>query len=286
MSDRIVGICRFSFLGRGDWIGMRGQGVTKAGQLERRAGLIYAPDRLARRFAAFQTMLLPSIAAQTDGDFQLWILTSPELPAQWMARLRALCAPVPQIRIIVSAERSTADALAGPLAEATDAAGGPIIQFRVDDDDALSQHFIGRLRAHMRRFDDLPTIALSMPRGVILRSFDREPLSCWFAFQPFIGIGAAVRLSASAQSVFLCPRSELSRHFPSFSDPVGLSYVNLRWEEGDSAARDKLNWDGRHVPIDPVDLANHLAEDFPFLIGADLDFITQSRSETPGGPAD
>ena len=116
MNDRIVGICRFSFLGHGDWIGMRSDAATRSDRLERQIGMLYAEDRLARRLAAFQSMLLPSIAAQTDGDFQLWILTSPELPAAWLARLRALCAPVPQIRIIVSDERTTEDALAAEVA--------------------------------------------------------------------------------------------------------------------------------------------------------------------------
>ena len=278
MNDRIVGICRFSFLGHGDWIGMRSDAATRSDRLERQIGMLYAEDRLARRFAAFQTMLLPSIAAQTDGDFELWILTSPELPAAWLARLRALCAPVPQIRIIVSDERTTEDALAAPLAEAAGAAGGPLTQFRVDDDDALSRHFIARLRQRMLRFADMLVVAISMAAGLILRRFDAEPVSYWRSLQRFIGIGVAVRQDVHGLSVFQHNHFDLPRELPAFSDPGGLNYVHLRWDEGDSSIPARQNWSDRHIEIGPEEFGACLVDDFPFLIGADLGFIAEGAA--------
>ena len=81
MRDDIVGICRFSFLGKCDWAETTGKDGDTARVMARRRAMLYAPDRLARRFAAFERLCLPSIRAQTDGDFQFWLLTSPEMPA-------------------------------------------------------------------------------------------------------------------------------------------------------------------------------------------------------------
>lgn len=274
MGDRIVGICRFSFLGRGDWIGMRGPVALTPDRRDRQAAMLYAPARMASRFAAFEAMLLPSISAQTDADFELWILTSPQLPAVWMARLRDLCAPLPQIRIIVSDEPTTEAALAAPLAQAAAGSGGPPIQFRVDDDDALSQHFIARLRRHVKRFNDMPTFVISMATGLILRRFDQEPVSYWRGLQRFVGIGVAARMPEPGQSVYLYDHFDLPRTLPAFSDVRGLNYVHLRWHEGDSSPLAQQSWSNRHIEIGPKKFHASLAEDFPFLIGADLGFLT------------
>lgn len=274
MNDRIVGICRFSFLGLGDWIGMRGGGDASPERIAHQAAQIYAPDRLERRFAAFETLFLPWVAAQTDPDFELWILTSPELPAPDMARLRDLCAPLPQIRIIVSAERDCKAALAEPLMQVAQAAGGPVMQFRIDDDDALSRHYIARLRAHMRRFQDMRTVAISMACGLILRSYGDEPVSFWRAKQLFGSAGAAVRMADRSRSVFSRNHFDLPRHFPAFSDIEGLNYVQLRWDAGDSAAPAQMNWDSRHVALALAHFEALIEDDFPFLKNADFGFMT------------
>ncbi|MDO5643618.1 MAG: glycosyltransferase [Paracoccus sp. (in: a-proteobacteria)] len=275
MADQIVGICRFSFLGKGDWIGMRGSNVIDADALARQAAILYAPERLARRMRAFETMFLPWISAQTDQDFALWILTSPELPADTRARLQELCAGLAQVRIITSDLRVTDDALSAPLAKAAARQDGrPVMQFRIDDDDTLSRHYIARLRAQMRRFDDLGAVAISMPLGIILRSYGTEPLSYWRLNQSFGSAGAAARLWMANRSIYSRNHFALPRALPSFCEPREPGYVQIRWNMGDSAVPAQENWGPHYNQISREAYEAMIADDFPWLADADLGFIT------------
>lgn len=273
LQDVIVGICRFSFLGRCDWAGTAGQGAGAPELLAQRGALLYAPERLERRFAAFETLCLPSVKAQTDGDFRFWLLTSPEMPRPWLERLRDLCAGVPQIRLIVSDKRETVNALREPLREAAEAAGRPVIQFRVDDDDAFSRHHVARIRRHARRFADLPAFAISYPQGLVMGSYQGEPISYWRAHQPFLGAGAAVRMRGPGRCIYAYNHFQLPKHFPAFTDVGGLGYVQTRWDEGDSVATIVAKFPKWFQQLDPAEFQRELAEDFPFLQGIDLGFV-------------
>ncbi|UFM63442.1 putative rhamnosyl transferase [Paracoccus sp. MA] len=273
MRDDIVGICRFSFLGKCDWAETAGQGGNAPALMARRRAMLYAPERLARRFAAFETLCLPSVRAQTDADFRFWILTSPEMPREWLERLRDLCAGLPQIRLIVSDKRETVNALREPLREAADAAGRPVIQFRVDDDDAFSRHHVARIRGHARRFSDLPAFALSYPQGLVMGSYEGEPISYWRAHQPFLGAGAAVRMRGAGRCIYAYNHFQLPKHFPAFTDIGGLGYLQTRWDEGDSVATIVAKFPKWFQRLDPDAFQQALAEDFPFLQGVDLGFV-------------
>lgn len=273
MRDEFVGICRFSFLGKCDWVETRpafgGAPEILAGRIPK----LYSDARLARRFEAFETFCLPSIKAQTDQDFSIWILTSPELPDRWLERLMALCADVPQIQIILSYERSPMDALRQPLAAAAEKAGRPVIQFRIDDDDAFSRHHVARLRRHARRFADMPAFAISFPRGLVLGSFEDEPISYWRTHQSFIGAGAAVRMRGPGRCIYAINHFQLPKHFPAFTGIDGIGYVRTRWDEGDSADDMTERWPRWYQPIQAGEFQDSLIEDFPFLHGVDLSFM-------------
>lgn len=274
MNDRIIGICRFSFLGKGDWIGTRRQDEGDPVSIMARAPMLYAPERMAQRMHAFEQMLLPAIKAQTDPDFELWMLTSPELPAEWMARLQAIAAEVPQIRLIVSAKRTTDDALRIPLRQAS--GQGPILQFRIDDDDALSRYFVARLRRNAARMSDLPAFGISLSQGLIIRAYRGEPLSYWRTQMPFMAAGAAMRLKAPGRNIYAPPHFDIPRRFPALSDAEGLNYVMIRWEHGNSAPERPEGKYRNHVEISRESFLEAIAADFPFLAETDFSFILQS----------
>lgn len=273
MRDEIVGICRFSFLGKCDWAETVGKDGAAPELMARRQSMLYAPGRLARRFAAFETLCLPSVKAQTDPDFSFWLLTSPEMPREWLARLRDLCAGVPQIRLILSDSRDTQEALRAPLQAAAEAAGRPVIQFRVDDDDAFSRHHVARLRRHARRFTDMPAFAISYPQGLVFGSYEGEPLSFWRAHQPFIGAGAAVRMRGPGRCIYALNHFQIPKQFPGLTDIEGLGYVQTRWDEGDSVATIWAKFPKWFQPLTAGQFQHGLAEDFPFLQGVDLSFV-------------
>lgn len=272
LRDDILGICRFSFLGSCDWAETTGRATPAPDLLARRQALLYAPERLERRFTAFETLCLPSVKAQTDGDFGFVLLTSPELPALWRARLQDLCADVPQIRIHYAQQRSTVEALRPLLRQAAAQAGRPVIQFRVDDDDAFSRHHVARIRRNAQRFLDLPAFALSWPQGLVYGSYDGAPVSFWRAHQPFLGAGVAVRMRMPGQSIYAYNHFQLPKHFPALTDVSGYGYVQTRWDEGDSVASIVACFPKWFQPLEDQEFHAALADDFPFLAVKDLDF--------------
>ena len=134
---RIVGICRFSLVGRGDWKPWR---MVPPGDEERvqeeQAAVLFSPDRLAARFALFQHVTLPSIAGQTDPDFNFLVLASELMPAAFRDRLQALCDTVPQVVLRFFPATTVGEAQARVFAE-MGFRHGETVQFRLDDDDAL-----------------------------------------------------------------------------------------------------------------------------------------------------
>lgn len=276
MRDDIVGICRFSFLGKCDWAETTREGGDAPEVLARRAALLYAPERMARRFAAFEALCLPSIKAQTDADFQLIMLTSPQMPRMWQERLRDLCAGVAQVQILVSGETNTLDALRAPMRRAAAAAGRPVIQFRVDDDDAFSRHHVARIRRHARRFADLPAFALSFPQGLVHGSYEGDPVTFWRAHQPFLGAGVAVRLRGEGRSIYAFNHFQLPRHFPAFSDVTGIGYVQTRWDEGDSVATIVARFPRWFQELSEPEFRAELRDDFPFLLETDFQFTRKA----------
>lgn len=274
MGDAIVGICRFSFLGWDDWVGGRFDWQRTSARREKQRKALYAPDRLAWRFTAFEHVMLPSLRAQTDQDFSPWILTSRDLPAPWMQRLQDLCAGTPQIRIILSDATDVEAALQQPLRAAAAANGRPVLQFRVDDDDALGRHFVARLRREAARFDDMAAIAISFPRGLIIRRYDNEPTSYWSLYSSFIGAGAAVRLAEPEKSIFAFRHRLIPQHLTAFSSTEGLNYVILRWHAGDTATEQKGNWFNNAAELTPDAFVELAEDDFGFLLDQDLGFLT------------
>lgn len=137
-TNQIIGVCRFSFLGDGF--------QAAGGDRDAQAARLYDPARLDRRFALFETLVLPSLAEQTDRDFTLAVLTGHSLPAPHRARLDALAARHPFLRVHAMAP-------AGPLVttnRALDHETRPdaefVTGFRIDDDDAVAVDYVARTR--------------------------------------------------------------------------------------------------------------------------------------------
>jgi hypothetical protein len=162
---QMLGLCRFSLLVDGGF-------QTVHDTLEARRAELYAPDRLASRFAWFETVCLPGIRAQTDGDFTLIVLTGEDFPPQAMARLRDLVAPIPQLRIVTRPPGNHRDLCREVMSAHIDASTEVVGQFRIDDDDAFASDYIARSRSDfpMLRglYDRHGVLASNYARGLVL----------------------------------------------------------------------------------------------------------------------
>lgn len=136
--------------------------------LEERAALLFAHDRLDTRFRFFEALALPSLVAQDRDDWTFLIFYSETMPDPYRERLHDLVAPHAHIRAIaMEPEERLAlklwramDRLAPDTAERW-------ISFRLDDDDALASGFVSALCA---RVDGLgPDLsAVTFPKGHVL----------------------------------------------------------------------------------------------------------------------
>lgn len=138
--NRIVGVCRFSYLGTG---GFRMPGDGSEGAAER----LYAPDRMRRRFAYFEGICLPALAAQTDPDFVLVVLIADTMPAPFRRRLKDLAARHPFLRLCMLEPAGPLNATRRAFRRGLDGAEPDFVTgFRLDDDDAVARDYIARTR--------------------------------------------------------------------------------------------------------------------------------------------
>ncbi|WP_207099997.1 glycosyltransferase [Paracoccus shandongensis] len=267
--SQIIGICRFAFLGRGDWVGMRSPQSHDAARLDEQAEWLFHPDRMARRLFTLERICLASVAAQTDRDFRFLVLTSTRLPARHLEQLDALCARIPQVELLVSAETEASQALRPTLLQAAEASGRPALQFRLDDDDAVAPDFVANLRRIERGVRGLPRYALSFPRGLSVICYGTEPPSFWKTRRPFTGAALAARLTEPGRSIFAFNHFDLPRRMIAITEPDAMGHFVTRWDMADSARRGVPGIPWGYEPLLPEEFQRAVAADFPFLSGMD-----------------
>jgi len=139
-SMQVIGLCRVSYPAIG------GFQVTHDNISEREAYL-YAPERMEARFRSFETFTLPCLRAQTDPDFTLVVVVGERLPRRWRDRLEVMLADLPQAVLQAHPPGRHRDVMKAAINAVREPRGGPCLQFRLDDDDAVALRFVERLRA-------------------------------------------------------------------------------------------------------------------------------------------
>lgn len=275
--DLIVGFCRFSCLGRSDWSAIRknpDKSALSDADWQNRAALLYDDARMAARFAAFETFCLPSIRAQDDPWFRFHVLISPEMPPHWRDRLLALCAPVPQIRVTPLNGREIETALTPLLAELQAKAARNLIQFRLDDDDALALGAVTRMRNHAARLADLANFGVSFGNSLSVAIYPGQPVIGLQHKEAFLSASTVVRLSDPLQSVFSIAHARVPLRLTHLVDREGIGALALKWPS-DSRALDLDNLPPEvRILKDPA-LRREIARWFPWL--KDVDFQDFSR---------
>lgn len=213
---KVIGYCRFSYFGVTD----TGRRIaTEADAHE----LLWSKNRMACRFHLFKNLLIPSLKAQTDQDFIVYVITSKEMPRNYHVRLARIVRDIPQIRILKIEDQDLHKVLRKTIFEDSDEGTKRTVQFRIDDDDALGVEVIERLR---KDGEILPERTLiSYPRGVT--SFlDGEIARCTVQFKAYIAIGlATVNGPGDYRNPFLMQHRKAFLKRPSFVDPSFSAYI-------------------------------------------------------------
>ena len=143
----VVGVTRFSSLFR-DTHPFSNAHLS----FEERESSLFDEARLRRRFALWEALTLPSLGAQTDGDFSLLVVGSALMPDWAKQRLRDNLAAAPMRTRLLLPEPE--DGFARLVRQGVRALANPdhgrIATFRLDDDDALASDWHERLRQVIR----------------------------------------------------------------------------------------------------------------------------------------
>ncbi len=265
-SPRIVGICRFSYLSTRGWRQTTRDDPDTTGEA------LYAPERMEERFRLFEALTLPSITAQSDPEFTFLIVASFAMPEPWRARLEALVAPVPNVRIEYLKPRPMTEAVTVALRRVLGRRDPePVVQFCLDDDDAVSVHYVAQLRQQARDIlssslaERLP-IALNHPRGISLSKQDGT-FSAHETHAPFLALGLAlITPGRMPMNVFTCPHLKTPTRYFSIADPKPFAYLRGLHDHHDSKGILK----GKSRPMEPDRLSMILKRDFPFVTDAVL----------------
>lgn len=203
--------------------------------------MLYAPERLDARFAYFETLTLPSLAAQTDGDFRLVVLIGRGLQMRYKNRLRDLAERYGFLRI--SQQDPTGPLVSTRKAFRRGLERGAVFMtgFRIDDDDAVAVNYIARTRDVAETLlregwadADTPA-AIAFHRGLYWDMTARDQPFYDFREKTPLGLAAAMLTSVDAQvNIFRWNHRHLPAHVRTWTDPGEVMFLRTLHQSNDS----------------------------------------------------
>lgn len=232
--NQIVGVCRFSYLGLGGF---------EASKLETEAlaDMLYDQARMMRRFAFFENLCLPSLAAQTDGDFTLVVLIGTSMPVRFRKRLKGLAETYPFLRICALEPNGPLNATRRAFRRGTRDGADFVTGFRIDDDDAVAVDYIARTRTvsdqliRMGWADADHPAVIAFHRGIYWDMTDRDqPFHDFREIGPLGLASAMVTVPDSQSNIFRWNHRRLAAHARLWSDPSDTMFLRTLHQHNDS----------------------------------------------------
>src|SRR3989338_3478657 len=187
---------------------------------------LLSSERLTRRFELFEAFCYPSVISQTNQDFIWMILIDPTLPELFLKRLQELTRAHPNIYIVPWTHEYH---LRDPrwIQKVLPLDAPYLITTRLDDDDALSEHFVETVRSDFRRTKIQDLMLLTYPCGYVWKSSDGAKSGRLYPLrQPLIAIGLTliVKLELCPLTVFFGNHTHLIKIL---QDPVSLRAMGV-----------------------------------------------------------
>ncbi len=280
----IVGICRFSLVGRGDWKAYQGKSEDEIQAIaHEQAGQLFTPARMEARLETFEKLTLASIRTQTDPDFRFIVLSSELMPQQYRDRLAAICATVPQVVLRFFPIMSAAQAQKAVF-RALRIQYVQTLQFRLDDDDCLCADFVELMRRHTSERMAVSDIFTACIRGVIYSSIGGECAGVYHWPVDFMSAGAAIR--HPSKSIYEFGHFGMATRFPAIVIPGRLALVTHNGTN-DTRFTPALIQRRGMVAMEPAEIRTAIARNFPFLSKEGLalaGIAPEAEAEAPAPP--
>lgn len=241
---QVIGLCRFSYPAIG---GFQVEHET----IEDRIRYLYAEQRLEERFRLFESIALPCLRNQTDPDFDLIILIGDSLPDVYRNRLHDLTADIPQIWIVEREPGPHRDTMKSVINSIRRQPSEPCLQFRFDDDDAVSVDFISRFRSTIRQcqplLKDQKHAAVDFCRGYIAET-GPNGLAATEVVAPFTtpALGMYVREGVHL-TIMNFAHHKIGQFMPTISIPDEPMWVRIY-----SAFNDSRQKKVKQIPVAPL----------------------------------
>lgn len=223
MDPNVIALIRFSYL---DDIGKAFRTLRDLTAAERSARVL-APERLAARFALFETVCLPSLAAQNPERFAAILVTSATLPDPFRDRLEALVADHPNLHVAYREPAGFRPVIAEEIARricGPDAPRRLRLTLRLDDDDALAADYADRVQRYLVPAHE--GWCLTFPRGFALDLSGPQPVH-WNMHYPNLAAGLGyVGSEPWRHHIFHCGfHTRVSDRFPTIMDGAAPMYL-------------------------------------------------------------
>lgn len=258
----IVGICRFSLLGRGDW---KAYQQKPADEVERialaQAAQLFAPERMEARLRSFERLTLASMRAQTDPDFIFVVLASALMPQPYRARLEAICATLPQVVLRFFPILSVSEAQL-QVFEELGLRLGRTLQFRLDDDDCVCVDFIAQMRRNTAGMMQSDLAFAASMRGVMYCKLAGATAGIYDWPVAFFSAGAALR--HPTRGVYDFGHFGMAQRFTSITIPGRLALVTNNGTN-DTEFTPMMIKRRNMVLMQPEAVTAAVARNFPFL---------------------
>lgn len=196
---RTVGICRFSYHGKGGFK----RDIDDPAAL---AAFLYDDARMEERFRLFEAITLPSIAGQTDPDFTFLIVTGKWFPKHHLDRLRALTIDIPQCVIRQYPPRPHRKIMAKAINDWRIAPDAPCLQFRLDDDDAMALSFVEKFKQAAVDLSAISarhsSVAVDFNQGYVFTA-GVEGVKLWAYHYPYSAIALGMIVQAGSDDTIM-----------------------------------------------------------------------------------
>ncbi|MEM9584129.1 MAG: glycosyltransferase [Pseudomonadota bacterium] len=249
---------RFSYLGKSGW----------KSDASKDAGLLFAKERMDYRFDLFKKITLPSIADQTDDDFDVLILISDIMPQDQKDELLSLCHAFigPERTKILEHGAFKAGRLFRNYVRNNYASHPYVAQVVLDDDDAVSADFVEICKTEAAKlaatdYDADDGRFLSFMRGYSLLVQDGALKNLSPKNSPFVNLGLTlVAPPNTSKNPFLVSHLAIAdRHPGNIVNTLRPFYLRTVHDFNDSRTPHKKQW----LSEEQIAEIEHY---FPFLI--------------------
>ncbi len=235
---------RFSYFGTSGW----------KSDFSKDKALLFDQDRLIMRLGLLQSLPLPALAAQTDQNFHLMILSSYAMPRWAQRSLAEICAetlPAGQYTITARkfgvAHAHLAQFIAARYPARPDQPTA-VLQTVLDDDDGFSTDLIATARREMVELPslsdtaDLRFVSFSRGYGLDLSGKRPETYTLYHHRYPFINLGLTMAGDRVGRNIFSIRHRKTPLEYPHRLIGGPPMFVRSVHEANDSRVEVSAKW--------------------------------------------